>query len=42
MTAHIQRSQNSVILHQAMGQITERVAEGAWTLREFAEEECGN
>ena len=41
-TARVQRALNSIISHQGMGQIAERFAEGAGTLREFAEEESGN
>jgi hypothetical protein len=35
-------SLNSILFIQGMGQIAERFAEGAGTLREFAEEESGN
>jgi len=42
LTALVQRALNSIIPFQGMGQIAERFAEGAGTLREFAEEESGN
>jgi len=42
LTARVLREWNSIISHQGMGQIAERFAEGAGTLREFAEEESGN
>jgi hypothetical protein len=42
LTARVQRAQSSITSHQGMGQIAERFAEGAGTLREFAEEESGN
>ena len=42
LTARVQRALNSIIFHQGMGQFAVRFAEGAGTLREFAEEESGN
>lgn len=42
LTARVQRAQNSIVSLQGMGQLAERFAEGAGTLREFAEEESGN
>jgi len=42
LTARVQRALNFIISHQGMDQIAERFAEGAGTLREFAEEESGN
>jgi hypothetical protein len=42
LAVRAQRALNSIISHQGMDQIVERFAEGAGTLREFAEEESGN
>ena len=42
LTARVQQAQSSISSHQGMDQLAERFAEGAGTLREFAEEESGN
>ncbi|HEX7093369.1 MAG TPA: hypothetical protein VF205_06820 [Nitrospiraceae bacterium] len=42
LTALVKRAQNLIASLQGMGQLAERFAEGAGTLREFAEEESGN